>query len=63
MATIVLQTAGKHESVDYAKVYVFDLKSDAEAHISAVCTGKTKYWKHAEIVEEGQEVELMQPEE
>lgn len=63
MKTIVLETSGKHESVDFAKVYVFERRSDAEAHIAAVCTGRTKYWRHADIVGEGEEVELRQPEE
>lgn len=61
MATIVIETSGKHDSVDFAKVYLFQHRSDAEAHIAAVCTGKTKYWRNAEIVSEGKEIELMQP--
>lgn len=61
MATIVLETAGKHESVNYATIYVFQCQADAEAHIASVCTGKTKHWRNAEIVREGVEIELIQP--
>lgn len=59
--TLVLVTEGKHESVDYAKVVTFASKLAALGFCEANNTGRTKYWKKAEIVEDGERVELLQP--
>lgn len=60
---IVLVTSGKHDSVDYAKVRLFEEYAQAEDYIKRTCTGRQKYWNHAEILRDGETVELMQPEE
>lgn len=60
--TIVLVTKGKHECVDYAKVMLFDDETFAESFCESVRTGKVKYWTDAQIVNAGEEVELIRPE-
>lgn len=60
---IVLVTTGKHESVDTAKVRLFEERFQAEDFCKATSTGKRKYWQNAEIVREHEVVELCQPEE
>jgi hypothetical protein len=59
---IVLTTEGKHESVDYASVIIFQTIEDAIVFCNNFCTGKTKHWKHAEIVQDNERIELQQPE-
>jgi hypothetical protein len=59
---IVLETRGKHESVDTARVFTFANYTLAEAYCKGHNTGKIKYWTKAEIVSDGEEVELCQPE-
>lgn len=59
---IVLVTSGKHESVDAAQVHVFDSFVSAADFCRSKNTGKKKYWTKAEIVNEGESVELGQPE-
>lgn len=58
---IVLVTNGKHESVDYAKIRMFESTWQADEFISSVSTGKCKYWTYAQIVEEFEQVELCEP--
>ena len=60
---IVLVTKGKHETVDYAQVMIFNTACLAEIYCKQTNTGKEKYWVKAEIVGEGKEIELCQPEE
>jgi len=60
---IVLATSGKHDSVDYASVHLFDDESDALAFCLKNNTGPKKYWVKAEVVQQGIQVELYQPEE
>ena len=60
---IVLVTKGKRESVDYASVQVFSDKLDAIEFIQAnESKVQTKYWTKCELVNQGEEVELSQPE-
>ncbi len=58
---IVLVTRGKHESVDYAGVYLFDNMGDAQKFCKSKNTGKIKYWTKAEIIPNGIEIELSHP--
>ena len=58
---IVLVTKGKNESVDYAKVMLFEKKTEAIRFCADTNTGKKKYWANADILENGEEVELCQP--
>jgi len=58
---IVLKTSGKHESVDYAEVRLFDDRKSANVYCDMVSTGHKKYWVNAEIISEGKEIELSQP--
>ena len=58
---IVLVTEGKNESVDFAKVATFGNRIAALEFCKANSTGRTKYWKKAEIIEDGERVELCQP--
>lgn len=59
---IVLKTNGKHDSVDYASVHIFDTLNEAKDFINFVQTGKQKYWTNAILVENGEKNELKQPE-
>ncbi len=59
--TIVLETSGKHESVLYATVHLFETVHDARMYIASVNTGKEKYWKLAQVLESGETVYLDQP--
>lgn len=58
---IVLITRGKHDSVDYAQVVLFETIGAAQTFCKEKCTGRKKYWTDAVIVRNGEEVELMQP--
>lgn len=60
---IVLITEGKHESVDCATVRLFLTSAEAVAFCNQKNTGKQKYWTKAEILEDGERVDLMQPQE
>jgi len=57
----VLVTHGKHESVDYAFIMIFDTLIEANSYVEGIRTGKCKYWTDAEILTPGEEIELMQP--
>ena len=59
---IVLKTEGKHESVDYATILTFDNFQKANEYCEKVSTGKQKHWVKAEVMYEGNTIELMQPE-
>lgn len=59
--TIVLVTSGKNESVHTATVHIFAGLVDAIKFRNTFNSEKTKHWFHAEIVESGQEVELVMP--
>ena len=59
---IVLETSGKHESVDYATVRVFDTLEEANDYCHGVATGLVKYWTEAIVVQNGEKIELSQPE-
>ena len=59
--TLVLVTEGKHESVDFAKVVAFDSYLAAIEFCQATNTGRTKYWKKAELVADGVKVVLLPP--
>lgn len=58
---IVQVTQGKHESVDYAGVKLFDTLQEAEKFMAENNTGKQKHWKNCIIVESGELMELQQP--
>ena len=58
---IVLETRGKHETVDYATVHLFKDPLEAECFCASKRTGKIKHWTNAEIVTMGETVELRQP--
>jgi hypothetical protein len=58
---IVLVTTGKHESVDTAKIRLFEERFQAEDYCNLMNSGKMKYWKYAQIVKDGEQVELEQP--
>jgi hypothetical protein len=62
MPVIVLETKGKRESIDYAKVLLFDDPLLAAQYVQRVNTGPVKYWVKAEVVRDGEEVELFMPE-
>lgn len=62
MSVIVLETKGKHESVDEAKVLLFNDPLIAAQYIQKVNTGPIKYWTKAEVVRDGERVELYMPE-
>ena len=57
---IVLETSGKGDSVDGVKIKLFLNRIDAEKY----CTETTdnpmneKYWKYAEIIEDGKQYEM-----
>jgi len=59
---IVLITTGKHETVDTAEVRLYQNKEDAEKACKEISTGHTKYWTEAQILKNGEEVYLSQPE-
>ena len=59
---MVLVTRGKHESVDTARVFAFANYALAAAYCESRNTGKVKHWTKAEIIDDGEEVELCQPE-
>lgn len=60
---IVLVTRGKHESVDYVTVKLFEEYVEAVAFCRINNTGKGKHWVNAEFVCEGTELELTPPQE
>jgi hypothetical protein len=60
---VVLRTSGKHDSVYYATVVLFDAIKEADQYIAEVTTPiGSKHWVQAEIVLEKEEVELCSPE-
>lgn len=59
---IVLVTEGKHESVDYVTVFMFDTEDEASKFCKEKSTGKQKYWIDACIVLLGDKIYLMQSE-
>lgn len=61
--SIVLITTGKHESVYTAEVRIFSYQRAAEEFCEKTSTGYTKHWVNAEIVADGEKIDLSQPEE
>lgn len=61
--TIVLITEGKRESVDYATIRLFSTLSEAQDFSHNTSTGRIKYWTNAEILQDGEKVDLCQPQE
>lgn len=61
---VILVTQGKHDSVDYAKVVIFekDKADEANEYLKKNNTGRIKYWTKAEIMTRGDAVDLEQPE-
>lgn len=59
---IVLTTEGKHEAVDFAYVKLFTSMHSAQEYRDMTNTGKQKHWIKAEIVSDGEVIELTQPE-
>ena len=59
---IVLVTSGKNESVESVQVRLHYSKTEAEKFCLEMRSGKVKYWTKAEIVDDGEEVELTKPE-
>lgn len=61
MMIIVLETSGKHEEVDNVRVKLFDTWYQADTYCKSVSdkNKKVKYWRFAEIIEEGKEYEVM----
>lgn len=59
---IVLVTSGKHDSVMYAQVHLHYSKTEAEKFCLEMRSGKVKYWTKAEILDDGEEIELTYPE-
>jgi len=57
---IVLKKQGKHESVDYASIHLFNSLTDAQNFCAKENTGKIKHWTNARIVENGELIELEQ---
>lgn len=57
---IVLKTRGKHESVDYASVHLFNSLTEAQNFCAKENTGRIKYWTNAQIVDDGESIELEQ---
>lgn len=62
MPVIVLETKGKRDSVDFAKVLLFSDPLLAAQYVARVNTGPVKHWVKAEVVREGEEVKLFMPE-
>lgn len=58
---IVLTTKGKHETVNAACVKLFTSIHDAQEYCDMTNTGKQKHWIKAEIVYDGEVIELTQP--
>lgn len=58
---IVLVTEGKHETVDYVSVKVFDTMREALEFCDSKNTGKKKYWTDTTIIQSGEKIELIQP--
>lgn len=58
---IVFVTQGKHESVDYAGVKLFDTLQEAEKFMAENNIGKGKYWRDCILVNSGELMELQQP--
>jgi hypothetical protein len=59
---IVLVTSGKHEDTTHVKVELFKHKAAAYALCDFVNEEPpTKYWRKAEIIDEGKEIELSRP--
>ncbi len=60
---LVLVTMGKQESVDAAKMRCFDDVTTAQAFVDETNRdqGTLKYWSHAEILKDGEYVELFNP--
>lgn len=59
---IVLVTRGKRESVDYAKVLLYETPQLAREACQRMNTGPKKYWTRADIVQDAEEIELSSPE-
>jgi hypothetical protein len=58
---VVLVTEGKNENVDFATVVTLGSYAEAEEFCKANNTGAKKYWKKAEIVSDGEQIELCNP--
>ncbi len=59
-SVIVLVTEGKHESVDYVKVMLFDNRTLALEFCKVNNRGPKKNWVYAEIIDAGTRIELGQ---
>lgn len=57
---IVLETSGKRDSVDNVKVKLFENRDAAEQYCKDTTDNPMdeKYWRYAEIIEEGHEYEM-----
>lgn len=57
---IVLETSGQYEFVDNVRVKLFDNWYHADVYCKSVSDEekKVKYWRFAEIIEEGKEYEV-----
>lgn len=63
MTTLVLVTSGKNEKVDYVTIRTFDTPEEAQVFVDSFTPHHhKKYWYTAQIVGEGEEVELLRPE-
>ena len=65
MTTLVTVIEGKNESVDYVTFKIFTNKEEAVDFIigtNANYSIEKKYWTYAEIVSNGERIELTRPE-
>lgn len=59
---IVLVTRGKHDTVTFAKVLLYETPQLAREACQRMNTGRQKHWTSADIVQEAEEIELSRPE-
>lgn len=57
---IVLETSGKRDCVDNVKVKLFESREEAQQYCDKTTDNPMdeKYWRYAEIIEEGHEYEM-----
>ena len=57
---IVLETGGKRDCVYYVRVKLFENRNEAQEYCNKTTDNpmNEKYWRYAEIIEEGHEYEM-----
>lgn len=65
MTVLVLVTEGKNESVDRAIVRTFQSREDANVYVNTInekYSPEQKHWVYADIIRDGEVIELIRPE-